>query len=90
MWDQIQLLNFKYNNVVQKQVSVLNQIHLFNKQNVPISIYYTEYKKIFCKAHWYDILWKLVGWLCLTSHRLRGHLESAPPFTVPCEGREAQ
>ena len=31
----------------------------------------------------------LVGWLCLTSHRQRGHLETAPPFTVPCEGREA-
>ena len=30
----------------------------------------------------------LVGWLCLTSHRQRGHLETAPPFTVPCEGRE--
>ena len=27
----------------------------------------------------------LVGWLCLTSHRQRGHLETAPPFTVPCE-----
>ena len=32
----------------------------------------------------------LVGWLCLTSHRQRGHLETAPPFTVPCEGREAR
>ena len=29
----------------------------------------------------------LAGWLCLTSHRQRGHLETAPPFTVPCEGR---
>ena len=25
----------------------------------------------------------VVGWLCLTSHRQRGHLETAPPFTVP-------
>ena len=33
---------------------------------------------------------KLVGWLFLTSHRQRGHLETAPPFTVPCEGREAR
>ena len=32
----------------------------------------------------------LVGWLCLTSHRQRGHLETAPPFTVPWEGREAR
>ena len=31
-----------------------------------------------------------VDWLCLTSHRQRGHLETAPPFTVPCEGREAR
>ena len=30
---------------------------------------------------------KMVGWLSLTSHRQRGHLETAPPFTVPCEGR---
>ena len=28
--------------------------------------------------------------LCFTSHRQRGHLEKAPPFTVPCEGREAR
>ena len=32
----------------------------------------------------------MVGWLCLTSHRQRGHLETAPPFTVPREGREAR
>ena len=25
--------------------------------------------------------------LCLTSHRQRGHLETALPFTVPCDGR---
>ena len=31
-----------------------------------------------------------VGWLCLTSHRQQGHLETAPPFIVPCEGREAR
>ena len=29
-----------------------------------------------------------VGWLCFTSHRQRGHLETAPPFTV--EGRESR
>ena len=29
----------------------------------------------------------LTGWLCFTSHRKRGHLETAPPFTVACEGR---
>ena len=32
----------------------------------------------------------LVGWLCLVSHQQRGHLETGPPFTVPCEGREAR
>ena len=31
----------------------------------------------------------MVGWLCFTSHRQRGHLETAPPFIVPCEEREA-
>ena len=31
-----------------------------------------------------------VGWSCLTSHRQRGHLETVPPFTVPCKGREAR
>ena len=30
------------------------------------------------------------GLLCLASHRQRGHLEMAPPFTVPCEGCEAR
>ena len=30
----------------------------------------------------------MVGWLCLMSHRQRGHLETAPPITVPCEGHE--
>ena len=33
---------------------------------------------------------RLVGWLCFTSNQQRGHLEMAPPFTVPCEGREAR
>ena len=32
----------------------------------------------------------LVGWLCLTSHRQRGHLETAPPFTVHWEGWECR
>ena len=31
-----------------------------------------------------------VGWLSFTSHRQRGHLETATPFPVPWEGREAQ
>ena len=30
-----------------------------------------------------------VGWLYLTSHRQRVHLETAPPFTALCKGREA-
>ena len=33
---------------------------------------------------------KMFVCLCLTSHRQRGHSETAPPFTVPCEGREAR
>ena len=28
--------------------------------------------------------------LCFTSLQLRGHLETIPPFTVPCERREAR
>ena len=31
-----------------------------------------------------------VGWLCFASHQQRGHLETAPQFTVPCEGRGAR
>ena len=34
-------------------------------------------------------VWVVDGWLCITSHRQRGHLETVPPFTVPCEGSEA-
>ena len=30
------------------------------------------------------------GWLCFMSNRRRGQLETAPPFTVPCEGRGAR
>ena len=32
----------------------------------------------------------MVGWLCFTSHRQPSHFETAPPFTLPCEGSEAQ
>ena len=32
----------------------------------------------------------MVDWLCFTSHQQQGHLETAPPFTVPCEGHEAR
>ena len=32
----------------------------------------------------------LFFWLCLTFHRQRGHLETAPPITIPCEGREGR
>ena len=32
----------------------------------------------------------MVGWLCFMSHRQQGHSETAPPFTVPCEGHEAR
>ena len=31
-----------------------------------------------------------VGLLCFTSQRQRGYLETAPPFTVPCDGRKAR
>ena len=32
----------------------------------------------------------ILGWLCFTSHRQQGHLETASPFTVPCKGRVAR
>ena len=50
--------------------------HIINKVSKSISIIYRASQ--------------MVGWLCLTSHRQRGHLETAPPFTVPCEGRGSQ
>ena len=37
-----------------------------------------------------SIDFRLVGWLSFTSHRQRGHLETAPPFPLPCEGHEAR
>ena len=37
----------------------------------------------------WEIGW-LFGWLCLTSHQQQDHLETAPPFTVPCGGHEAR
>ena len=50
---------------------------------------YTERVAI-CASQNLVALQNLDGWLCFTSHRQRGHLETAPPFTVPCEGREAR
>ena len=32
-----------------------------------------------------ELLQCWIGWLCLTSHQQQGHIEPAPPFTVPCE-----
>ena len=46
-------------------------------------------KHAYCDKASFKWIW-LVGWLCLTSHQQRGHLEMAPPFTVPCEGRDAR
>ena len=43
--------------------------------------------QVYCCIHQCDCLFVC---LCLTSHRQRGHSETAPPFTVPCEGREAR
>ena len=34
------------------------------------------------------VLIPIVVCLCFTSLQQRGHLEMAPPFTVPCEGCE--
>ena len=42
-----------------------------------------------CRLH-IHVLLRLVSWLCLTSNRQRDDLETAPPFTVPCEGRGGQ
>ena len=39
------------------------------------------------KSEFFGILTQ-VGWLCLTSNRQRGNLETPSPFNVPCEGRE--
>ena len=38
----------------------------------------------------FDITLSNICWLFLTSHRQRGHLKTAPPFTLPCEGRGAR
>ena len=46
-------------------------------------------KRLRLNMHTY-IYGLLIGWLCFTSHRQRGYLEMAPPFTVPCERREAR
>ena len=45
-------------------------------------------RKINTRPYYYNLLNIKVGWLCFTFHRQQGRLETAPPFTVPCEGRE--
>ena len=42
-----------------------------------------------CGFQW-DVLHQWIVFLCFTSLQQRGHLETAPLFTVPCEGREAR
>ena len=42
-------------------------------------------KGFHCICSYLCVLW----FGCLTSHRQWGHSETAPPFTVPCEEREA-
>ena len=46
---------------------------------------YTTACQRFMEAQHRYVRWTYcVGWLCLTSHRQQGHLETAPPFTDPC------
>ena len=47
-------------------------------------------KIVLLKSSWNSITCWLVSWLCFTSHRQQGHLETAAPFIVPCKGREAR
>ena len=56
-----------------------------NLQEFDTQLAYCGYSKMQMRTHYC-----LFVCLCLTSHRQRGHSETAPPFTVPCEGREAR
>ena len=52
-----------------------------------------ESNEVYCIIQLWRYGWRtreiwLVGWFCFTYHRQRGHLETAPQFTVPCKGRE--
>ena len=58
-----------------------------------------DHLTLMCKIYYFSVVeirktqkkvFKLIGWLCFTSHWQRGHLEMARPYTVPCEGRETQ
>ena len=62
----------------QKSLANIFGITLTHKKD---TILYISISVIY-KTHWTTMVG---GWLCFTSHRQRGHLETAPPFNVPCE-----
>ena len=65
-------------------------VNVFQKDDIYGLISYSKQKRFYVRFwHKTDDRIKYVC-LCLTSHQQRGHLETAPPFTVPCEGREAR
>ena len=55
--------------------------------SIPLQLMHYKFD-LYTITHIYYI-W-LVDWMCLASHRQRGHLETTPLFTVPCERREVR
>ena len=56
----------------------------------PMENYRKNYQRLCVNPIYVFYYNSILYWLCFTSHRQRRHLETAPPFTVPCEGREAR
>ena len=80
--------DLRYLDVIEYIEDYMRNVNLkFHDILVFLVVYFME---VHVKLYPNSCMLMLVGWLCLTSDRQRGHLETAPPFTVPCEGREAR
>ena len=69
------LYTMKNYTIIDHQINCEHESQLFLQHYVESSFHYD--------------MW-LVGWLSFTSHQQRGHLDTAPQFTVPYEGHEAR
>ena len=90
-WEQIA------NTVVPVVAAMLTYVYIQPHLNITnttsdMDIWWQDYETAELRYSFsYSMIFtNLIGRLCFMSHRQRGHLGMAPPFTVPCEGHKAR
>ena len=96
MWTIIYISN-TYKNAKRPDLNIsVISIWIYYNLSTPNKLIWTfgyvfEAKEFFSQnLNNIGVTYRLVSWLCLPSHQERGHLETAPQFTVSCKGREAR